>query len=88
MAEALDAGLAVRDITYIKGTAVLLDHVPDDGIEISSFETVSADKKAFAKAAAIIYACNDPFMEVPYYQRCKTELCPLPKYSASAPNAG
>lgn len=68
--EALDAGLAIRDITYIKGTAVLLDHVPDDGIEIPSFETVSADKKAFAKAAAIIYACNDPFMEIPYYQWC------------------
>ncbi|WP_315523618.1 YgiQ family radical SAM protein [Pseudoramibacter alactolyticus] len=66
VAEALDAGLAIRDITYM----VLLDHVPDAGIEISSFETVSADKKAFAKAAAIIYACNDPFMEVPYYQRC------------------
>lgn len=34
------------------------------------YETVSTDKKAFAKAAAIIYACNDPFVEVPYYQRC------------------
>ncbi len=70
VAEALDAGLAIRDITYIKGTAVLLDYVPDDGIEIPSFEAVSTDKKAFAKAAVIIYACNDPFVEVPYYQRC------------------
>lgn len=70
VAEALDAGLAIRDLTYIKGTAVLLDQAPDDGIEIPPFEAVSTDKKTFAKAAAVIYACNDPFVEVPHYQRC------------------
>lgn len=52
LAEALDGGLNIHDITYINGTAYLtegLERVYEYN-EIESFEVVSSDKKAYCSA--------------------------------------
>ena len=52
VAEALDAGLPIDQITYIRGTGVMTKQAPDDAGELPSYETVSvrtrAGKRAFA----------------------------------------
>lgn len=72
IAEALDAGLDVRDVTYICGTGVMAKTAPDDATFLPAFETVADvsddGKRAFAKAAAMIYGCNDPFDDKTYVQ--------------------
>ena len=68
IAEALDAGLSIDDLTYIRGTGVLADSPPDDGVKVPSFESVKSDKKSFAKMAAMIYHSNDAYFDYPYYQ--------------------
>lgn len=52
LAEALDGGLNVRDVTYIPGTAYLAPNLQlvYEYEEIPSFESVSSDKKAYCKA--------------------------------------
>lgn len=53
IADALDGGLAVSDITYIKGTvykARTTKTLYDDYIELPDFEAVSTDKKTFAES--------------------------------------
>ena len=52
IADAIASGLDVRDITYIAGTCFMtssLDNVYDYD-EIESFESISADKKAYCRA--------------------------------------
>ena len=68
IAEALDAGLSIDDLTYIRGTGVMADSPPDEGVELPSFEAVKSDKIAFAKMAALIYHSNDAYFDDPYYQ--------------------
>ncbi len=61
LAEALDGGLNIRDITYIPGTAYLapsLELVYEYG-EIPSFESVCADKKAYCEAFLAQYREQD-----------------------------
>ena len=63
LAEALDSGLNIRDITYIRGTAYLADTadaVYDQKIEVASYEDVAKDKVKYAKAFAAQYAQQDP----------------------------
>lgn len=68
IAEALEAGLSIGDLTYIRGTGVMTASPPDEGVGLPSFEDVKADKKAFAKMAALIYHSNDAYFDYPYYQ--------------------
>lgn len=59
IAEALDSGIAVEDITFIKGTvyrAKNLDSVYD-AVELPSFDEMAADKKKYAKSFYTQY-CN------------------------------
>ncbi|MCI8468264.1 MAG: YgiQ family radical SAM protein [Eggerthellaceae bacterium] len=63
IAEALDAGLAVSDLTFIPGTvyrATSLDAVYDYEL-LPSWDDVRADKRAFAESFAVQYANSDPF---------------------------
>lgn len=61
LAEALDGGLNVHDITYIPGTAYLandLERVYEYSV-IPSFESVSSDKKAYCEAFMAQYREQD-----------------------------
>lgn len=63
IAEALDSGIAVEDITYIDGTVVKmknLDSVYDAQI-LPEFKEVSENKKTYAESFYIQYQNTDPF---------------------------
>lgn len=63
IADALNSGIAVEDITYIDGTVVKvksLDSVYDAEI-LPSFEEIKADKKTYAKSFYRQYCNTDPF---------------------------
>ncbi len=63
IAEALDAGIAVSDITYIDGTTVKtksLDAVYD-AIMLPSFEELKADRLSYARSFYTQYCNTDPF---------------------------
>ncbi|MCH5266942.1 MAG: YgiQ family radical SAM protein [Lachnospiraceae bacterium] len=61
IAEALDSGIAVEDITFIAGTAYRtknLEHVYDAKI-LPSYDEICRDKKAYAKSFYIQYQNTD-----------------------------
>ena len=63
IAEALEAGISVRDLTYIEGTVVRtrsLDSV-HDALLLPSFEEMQRDKREYAKSFYIQYCNTDPF---------------------------
>lgn len=65
IAEALDAGIAVSDITYISGTTVKtksLDSVYD-AVMLPSFEELKADRLSYARSFYTQYCNTDPFPE-------------------------
>ena len=62
IAEALAAGIAVSDLTYVRGTAYLAqspEQVYEEKVMLPSFEQVAADKTAFAKAFTASYREQD-----------------------------
>ena len=63
IAEALDSGLAVKDITFIDGTVYKTRNREDiyDAIELPHFEEIKADKRAYAKSFYTQYCNTDPF---------------------------
>ncbi len=63
IAEALEAGISVRDLTYIEGTVVRtrsLDSVYD-ALVLPSFEEMQQDKQEYAKSFYTQYCNTDPF---------------------------
>lgn len=52
IAEALESGLAVRDITFIEGTVYKTRNRDDiyDAVELPSYESLLADKAAYARS--------------------------------------
>lgn len=63
IAEALDAGIAVSDITYIDGTVVKVKdrEAVYDAIELPSFEEIKKDKRKYAESFYTQYCNTDPF---------------------------
>lgn len=63
IAEALEAGIDVKDITYVKGTAFKSKSVDnlDDYIELPSFDELANDKINYAKSFKIQYDNTDHF---------------------------
>ncbi len=63
IAEALDSGIAIEDLTFIDGTVYKTRRREDiyDAVELPSFEAVRADKRAYAKSFYIQYCNTDPF---------------------------
>ena len=63
VAEALNAGMDVKDITYIDGTvfktAQLDESLPT--IVLPSFEQLKADRRSYAQSFKIQYGNCDPF---------------------------
>lgn len=67
IAEALESGIPVEEITYIPGT-VYKSKTPDRAFEpilLPSFEKVQTDKKAYADSFALQYKNTDPFTGKP-----------------------
>ena len=63
IADALDAGLSIDDVTFIDGTvyrAKSLEHVYDYQL-LPSFSELTADKLAYARSFAVQYRNADPF---------------------------
>ncbi|NLN98329.1 MAG: YgiQ family radical SAM protein [Eubacteriaceae bacterium] len=71
IAEALKAGISVKDLTYIRGTGYLSAEGYQDVEELPSFEEVSQSKRKYAQMAAMLQTANDPFYEKPYIQKCQ-----------------
>lgn len=63
IAEALESGMAVSDITYVDGTVVKMKSLDRlyDGLVLPSYETIASDKRAYAKSFYTQYQNTDPF---------------------------
>ncbi len=64
IAEALNSGIAVKDITFIDGTVYKTRNreVIYDAIELPAFEDIKKDKPTYAKSFYIQYQNTDPFV--------------------------
>lgn len=63
IADALDSGLDVRDITFVDGTVYRTDAL-DDGLPtvlLPDYASLKADKRAYAESFRLQYANCDPF---------------------------
>ena len=74
IADALNSGLAVLDITFIRGTVYKTrdEELIYDGIRLPDFEAISEDseagRRAYAESFAIQYRNTDPFTAKVIYQ--------------------
>ncbi len=70
IAEALDSGIAVRDVTFIDGTVYKTRHEDEiyDAVRLPDFEHVEADKKAYAESFRLQYQNTDPFTAKRIYE--------------------
>lgn len=61
VADALDSGIDIKDITWIRGTCCKAKEAPadDEWIKLPDFEQIKEDKKAYAESFAIQYKNND-----------------------------
>lgn len=64
IADALQSGIAVRDITFIDGTVYKTRKKEDiyDAIELPSYNLVKEDKEAYARSFYTQYQNTDPFV--------------------------
>ncbi len=64
IAEALEAGIAIKYISYIKGTSVIMDE-PDfeRAVLLPSFEKMKKDLSLYAKGTRIVHHSNNAFDE-------------------------
>lgn len=67
IAEALDSGIPVKEITFIAGTVFKAKDLSSviEPIVLPSYEEVSSDKKAYAQSFGIQYKNTDPFTAKP-----------------------
>ena len=67
IAEALQSGIPVQEITYVAGTVFKSHDISRvyDPVILPSFEQVQTDKKAYADSFAIQYRNTDPFTAKP-----------------------
>ncbi len=63
IAEALESGLSVRDITFVNGTVYKTRNREDiyDAIELPSYEALLADRAEYARSFYTQYCNTDPF---------------------------
>ena len=71
IAEALDSGIAARDITWVRGTCYrakdlsIAESSGEEGLKIlPSFDEISTDKKAYARSFAVQFKNNDSISAV------------------------
>ena len=77
LAEALDAGIDVSDITYVKGTVYRTkkENVPDTALMLPSFSEISKSKREYAKSFYIQYCNTDPFTAEMLCEEYPNKVC-------------
>ena len=62
IAEALDAGIEARDITWIRGTCVRMKdpYIQDDDVMLPDFDKIAASKDEYCRSFALQYRSNEP----------------------------
>ena len=70
IADALAAGIAVSDLSFIPGTVYKTRHEDDiyDAIRLPDFEDIRSDKSAYADSFRIQYENTDPFQASRLYE--------------------
>ena len=70
IADALNSGLSVRDITFIDGTVYKTRDLESltDAVRLPDFETITEDKRAYAESFRIQYQNTDPFTAKRLYE--------------------
>lgn len=63
IAEALDSGIAIKDITYVAGTVYRANSLESvyDAIELPSYQEITGSKREFARSFYIQYTNTDPY---------------------------
>lgn len=77
IADALNSGIAVEDITFIRGTvykAKSLDNIDDDAIILPDYDTIVSDKRKYAESFYQQYLNTDPFTGKVLVEKCKEKL--------------
>ena len=77
IADALDAGINVKDITYIRGTVYRTDstdNITEEYIELPSYDEVSTDKKQYAHSFYSQYCNTDPFVAKILVEKVKNKM--------------
>ncbi|WP_035765929.1 YgiQ family radical SAM protein [Butyrivibrio sp. NC2002] len=76
IADALDGGIAVSDITYINGTVFKTRDEESiyDAIKLPSFEEIKEDKEKYAESFRIQYQNTDPFNAKRIYETYDNKL--------------
>ena len=71
IAEALAAGISVKDITYIRGTVFRTQNrdFVEDAVALPTFEEITQDKRSYAKSFYIQYQNTDPFTAKKMYEK-------------------
>lgn len=75
IAEALDSGLPVQELTYIPGTVFKTRDISGvyDAVVLPSFTESASDKQAYAKSFALQYENTDPFTARPLVESYGTK---------------
>ena len=76
IADALNAGIDVKDITYINGTVYktkTLDNL-SDYINLPSYDEIVKDKRIYAESFYTQYTNTDPFTAKVLVEKCKEKL--------------
>ena len=76
IADALNSGIDVSDITFIKGTVFKTKSLDNlyDYIQLPDYETISTDKKAYAESFYTQYINTDPFTAKVLVEKYKEKL--------------
>ncbi|MGN0407990.1 MAG: YgiQ family radical SAM protein [Bacteroides sp.] len=77
IADALAAGIAARDITFVRGTVYrtdTLDNITEEYIELPGFDEVSTDKKTYAKSFYTQYLNTDPYAAKILVEKVKNKM--------------
>jgi len=77
IADALDSGIAVQDITYVPGTVykakdvsgVVAGESGKRGIELPDFDEISSDRKAYARSFLVQYQNTDFYSASPLIEK-------------------
>lgn len=76
IADALNSGIDVKDITFVKGTvykAKSLENVYDY-IELPDYDTICADRRKYAESFYTQYMNTDPFTAKVLVEKCREKL--------------
>ncbi len=87
IADALDSGLAVQDITFIPGTVYKTKHPEDvyDAVTLPSYESMLEEKKRYAESFYVQYCNTDPIIGKRLMEPYETQHLWVVQNPAAAP---